>query len=48
VRSPSSASVSIGPFGDTFTWPPAPLGAVATKNRRCLQIQSASLPSIAS
>src|SRR5258707_15521084 len=25
-------SVPIGPFGETFTWPPAASGAVATKN----------------
>ena len=27
------------PFGDTFTWPSEPLGAVATKNIGCSEIQ---------
>src|SRR4051812_3352582 len=40
--------LSIGPFGDTLTWPPAPLGAVPTKNSRWRPIQAASLSSMAS
>src|SRR5215211_3802277 len=38
--------LSIGPFGDTLTWPSAPLGAVPTKNMRWRPIQAASLPSM--
>jgi hypothetical protein len=40
--------LSIGPFGETFTCPSAPLGAVPTKNIRCRAIHAASFSSIAS
>src|SRR3712207_9146196 len=38
----------MGPFGETFTCPPSPLGAVPTKYTRWRPIQSASPPSICS
>ena len=47
VRPSTIRSVPIGPFGETFTWPPS-LGAVATKNSRCRPIQAASFSSISS
>ena len=46
--SSSTRSVSIGPLGETLTWPPSPLGAVATKNMRWRAIHAASRASIAS
>ena len=36
------------PFGDRFTWPSSPLGAVATKNIVCASMNSRSFSSICS
>src|SRR3954453_21386316 len=46
--SPSTRSVPIGPFGETFTRPSAASGAVPTKNIGCAAIHAAIRSSIAS
>src|SRR3954447_27079302 len=44
--SPSTRSVPIGPFGETFTRPSAASGAVPTKNIGCAAIHAAIRSSI--